>query len=363
MANGAHGGAEESVSESIAFVFPGQGSQAAGMGADIYTTSPAARSVFEAADTALGFALSRLCFEGPEETLRETINAQPAIVTVSLALLAALQEALGAGSAASGGPPLDRPFRPAYAAGHSVGEYAAVALSGALDLAGTLRLVRERGRVMHHEGTVCAGGMAAIIGMDDAALAAVCDEATTRARAELGAAVDAASTHPGAGRVIVANFNSPGQTVLSGERRALDLAMNLARERGARRVMPLPVSAAFHSPVMAPAGAGLAAALSEADLHDPALPIISNISAEPLTTAAALRDELAHQLAAPVQWTRSVEFLIGQGVTTFVEIGPGQVLSGLIKRIAKGVVTLSIAGAADVAPVAERLRAAMAGEV
>lgn len=334
------------------------------MGADVFAASPAARSVFETADAALGFALSALCFEGPEATLRETINAQPAIVTVSLALLAALQEALGAppvtGEATV--PTLDGPLRPGYAAGHSVGEYAAVAVSGALDLAGTVRLVRERGRVMHHEGTVCAGGMAAIIGMDDAALAAVCEEATTRARAELSAHAESARTHPGAGRVIVANYNSPGQLVLSGERRALDLAMDLARERGARRVMPLAVSAAFHSPVMAPATAGLAAALADAALRDPAIPIISNISAEPLTTGAALRDELARQLAAPVQWTHTIEYLAGQGVETFVEIGPGQVLSGLIKRIAKGATTLSVAGMADVAVVAERLRPALAGE-
>lgn len=346
------------MSQSIAFVFPGQGSQAVGMGADVYAASPAARSVFDTADTALGFALTRLCFEGPEELLRETINAQPAIVAVSLALLAALREAMGASAPNVAAAPLFAgPPQPAYVAGHSVGEYAAAAAAGALDLAGTLRLVRERGRLMHEEGTRCAGGMAAIIGLDDAALGTICDEATTRARGELGAAAEAPATHPGAGRVIVANYNSPGQTVLSGERRALDLAMDLARERGARRVMPLSVSGAFHSPVMAPAAGGLAAAIAEAPIQAPEIPIIANITAEPLTTATALRDELARQIAAPVQWTRTVEHLTSQGVTTFVEIGPGQVLSGLIKRIAKGATLLSVGSAGDVPAVAERLGA------
>lgn len=346
------------MSQSIAFVFPGQGSQAAGMGADVYAASPAARSVFDAADTALGFALTHLCFEGPEETLRETVNAQPAIVAVSLALLAALREALGAAAPDIAAAPLFAgPPRPAYTAGHSVGEYTAAAAAGALDLAGTLRLVRERGRLMHEEGTRCAGGMAAIIGLDDAALGAICDEATLRARGELGVAAGAPETHPGAGRVIVANYNSPGQTVLSGERRALDLALDLARERGARRVMPLSVSGAFHSPVMAPAASGLAAAIAQAPIQAPEIPIISNITAEPLTTAAALRDELARQIAAPVQWSRTVEYLSSQGVTTFVEIGPGQVLSGLIKRIAKGATLLSVGSAEDVPAVAQRLSA------
>ncbi len=345
------------MTQRIAFVFPGQGSQAVGMGADVYAASPAARSVFDTADAALGFALSRLCFDGPEDALRETINTQPAIVAVSLALFAALREALGAAApsltsapAFPGGP------LPAYAAGHSVGEYAALAAAGALDLPETFRLVRERGRLMHHEGTVCSGGMAAIIGMDDPTLAAVCDEATATARADEQHATGVPSGHPGRGRVIVANYNSPGQTVISGERHALDVAMELARQRGARRVMPLPVSAAFHSPVMAPAARGLAAAVEQAGLRDPVIPIVSNVTATPLTTASALRDELAHQIEAPVQWTRTVEYLVAQGVETFVEIGPGQVLSGLIKRIAKGAVTHSISAAADVAPVADRVR-------
>jgi [acyl-carrier-protein] S-malonyltransferase len=344
------------VSQRIAVVFPGQGSQAVGMGADVYASSPAARSVFAEADAALGFDLAHLCFEGPEDLQRETVNAQPAIVTVSLALWAALRERLDAAPPSLRSAPMfvGAP-QPDYVAGHSVGEYAAVVAAGALDLAGAVRLVRERGRLMHREGTLCPSGMAAIIGLDGAALVDVCAQATERACAELGAAAQAAETHPGRGRVVVANYNAPGQTVLSGERHALDLALNLAREAGARRVMPLAVSGAFHSPVMAPATAGLAAAIAQVALHDPVVPIISNITAEPLTRATALGDELGSQITSPVQWTRTIEYLASQGVDTFVEIGPGQVLSGLIKRIAKGAATLSVGTAAEVAAAAGRL--------
>jgi [acyl-carrier-protein] S-malonyltransferase len=354
---------EVRVSQGIAFVFPGQGSQAVGMGADVYAASPAARAVFEAADAALGFALSRLCFEGPEDELRETINAQPAIVMVSLALLAALREALGAAPPdLERAPVFDGPPQPQLVAGHSVGEYSALAAGGALDLARTLRLVRERGRLMHHEGTVCPGGMAAVIGMDDDALAAVCVEATTRARSALGAAAEGPGAHPGAGRVIVANYNSPGQTVISGARDALDLAAELARAQGARRVVPLQVSGAFHSPVMAPAAEGLARAVDSAQLHPPRVPIVGNITAEPLTTAEDLRDELARQIAAPVQWSRTVTYLAEHGITTVVEIGPGQVLTGLTRRIAKGATTLALGTAGEVGTVAEHLRDTGGGE-
>lgn len=346
------------MSARIAFVFPGQGSQAPGMGADVYAASAAARSVFAAADAALGFALSRLCFEGPEDTLRDTINAQPAIVAVSLALLAALREALGATPVSlDAAPAFPGPPRPDYVAGHSVGEYSALAAAGALDLPAALRLVRERGRLMHQEGTRCLGGMAAIIGMEDEALASVCKEATSRALSSLQGAADASATHPGAGRVIVANYNSPGQTVISGEQGALDIAMGLARERGARRVMPLQVSAAFHSPVMRPAAEAMAAAVASVSWREPDVPIVSNITAQPLATTAALRAELPEQVAAPVQWARTVQFLVDQGIDTFLEIGPGQVLSGLIKRIARGATILPVGTAAEVEAAADRLRA------
>jgi [acyl-carrier-protein] S-malonyltransferase len=334
------------VSEPIAFLFPGQGSQAVGMGADVAAASPAARAVFERADRRLGFALSTLCFEGPEDTLKETINAQPAIVAVSLALLAALEAHLDTQHARER-------LRPAYVAGHSVGEYAALVASGALDEEAGLALVRERGRLMQ-EGTVCPGGMAAVLGLDDAALQDVCAQATEETLAALGAA---ASKHPGLGRVVVANLNSPGQVVISGERQALARAMELASARGAKRVVALAVSGAFHSPVMEPASAGLALAVAEAPLGEATIPLISNISATPLTDAEALRTELARQIVSPVQWVKTVEYLSAQGVTTFVEIGPGQVLSGLVKRIVKGVTTLNISAAADVESVGEALLA------
>ncbi|HUY80028.1 MAG TPA: ACP S-malonyltransferase [Ktedonobacterales bacterium] len=347
----------------VAFVFPGQGSQAVGMGADVAAASPAARAIFDAADEALGFALARLCFEGPEEILRETVNTQPALVTTSLALLAALQEAagdapIGATSATASdanGLALRQPLTPAFVAGHSIGEYTALAVAGALAVADTVRLARERGRLMHAEGQAIPSGMAAVLGMDADALTAICAEATTQAQGEL--ATQGGAAHPGAGRVVVANDNAPGQVVISGERRALDVAMELAKARGAKRVVPLTVSGAFHSPVMAPAAQGLAMALASAPLRDAAIPIISNITATPLTAANDLRDELAQQIVSPVQWTRTVQYLADQGVTTFVEIGAGQVLAGLIKRIAKGATVLSVSAAADVASVAAQLRA------
>ncbi len=342
------------MSQRIAFVFPGQGSQAVGMGADIASVSPAARAVFARADSALGFSLSRLCFEGPEDALRETINTQPAIVATSLALLAALQEAAGA-SAAPDEPSLRSPLTPAAVAGHSVGEYAAVAASGALGIAETLRLVRERGRVMHEEGLRCPSGMAAVLGMDRATLEGIAAEATRRAQSEPVEA-SARGEHPGWGHVVVANDNAPGQIVLSGEQHALDIAMELAKAQGAKRVVPLTVSGAFHSPVMAPAAEGLARAVAEASIQAPQVPIISNITAEPITSAEGLRDELSRQIASPVQWTQSVQNLVQSGIGVFVEVGAGQVLSGLIKRIAKGATVLSVSSAADVPAVAEQLR-------
>jgi [acyl-carrier-protein] S-malonyltransferase len=337
------------VSKRIAFVFPGQGSQSVGMGADIFAASAAARAVYETADAALGFSLSTLCFEGPEGTLRETINTQPAIVATSLALLAALQEAARGGATA--GDLLTGPIVPAFVAGHSVGEYAALAASGALDLTETLRLVRERGRLMHLEGERIPSGMAAVLGMDAPTLEAICAEATAQARASL----DASETHHGAGRVVLANDNAPGQIVISGDQRALDLAMEMAKARGARRVVPLAVSGAFHSPVMAPATEGLARAVDSAPVQDARVPLVSNITAQPLTSASDLRAELAEQIASPVQWTGTIEYLAGQGVETFVEIGAGQVLAGLIRRIAKEIPVVAVGNAAEVASTAQTL--------
>src|SRR5579859_7947918 len=349
----------------IAFLFPGQGSQAVGMGADIFEASNAARAVFEAADEALGFSLSSLCFSGPDETLRETINAQPAIVTVSLALLAALQEAFSSSpedttprvSSSQAAFSWTSPLTPGFTAGHSVGEYAALVVSGALAMQDAIKLVRERGRLMHHEGTVCPGGMAAVIGMDEEALQDVCREATAQSSAGLDA-----NAHVGWGKVAVANYNAPGQIVISGEQSALNAAMELAKARGAKRVIPLAVSGAFHSPVMQPAAEGLAEAIATTTVHDAAIPVIGNITAAPLTAAQGIRQEMAQQIASPVQWTRTISYLAGAGVTTFIEIGPGQALTGMVKRIAKGVPTINISSAADLEKAINTIREMNAGD-
>lgn len=337
------------MSDRIAFVFPGQGSQAVGMGADLAANTPFSRAIFEAADKSLRFGLSGLCFNGPEARLKETVNAQPAIVTTSLAALAALRTALGQSELATA------PW-PDYVAGHSVGEYAALVAAGAIDLRDGLRLVRKRGRLMHHEGTVCAGGMAAVLGLDAEQLSTIC------AQAEADVADDPTvramrATHSGAGHVVVANDNAPGQVVLSGENIALQRAMALASEAGAKRVIPLAVSGAFHSPVMAPAAEALRVAVDAAGVRDAKVPVISNITATPITSASEIREELSAQIASPVQWTRTIAWLAGEGgVTTFVEIGTGQVLAGLIKRIAKGVTILNVGNPAEAEATAQALR-------
>jgi len=330
----------------VAFLFPGQGSQAVGMGADIFEASPAARRIFESADEALGISLSAICFQGPDDVLRETINTQPAIVTVSLALLVTLQETLNEHSSS-----WSSPLIPSYTAGHSVGEYAALVASGALGLQDAIRLVRERGRLMHHEGTVCPGGMAAVIGMDAEVLQEICQEATAQSVATLGDV-----SHPGLGQVSIANFNAPGQIVISGEQRALNLAMEQAKARGAKRIIPLAVSGAFHSPVMQPAAEGLALAINSCEVYDASIPIIGNMHATPLTEAHAIREELTQQIAAPVQWIRTIEYLVNAGVTTFLEIGPGQALTGMVKRIAKGVITLNVSNRTDIEKVVGTIR-------
>jgi [acyl-carrier-protein] S-malonyltransferase len=332
----------------VAFVFPGQGSQAIGMGADVYASSAAARRVFDTVDETLGFSLSTLCFHGPEETLRATINAQPAITTVSLAFLAAFQEALSPKNFS-----WSSPLTPAYTAGHSVGECTTLVAAGVMDLKDAALLVRERGRLMHEDETTCPGGMAALLGMDAAAAQEICEEATRQALASLPADK---KVPPGWGQVVIANYNAPGQIVISGEEHALALAMEMAKARGAKRVMPLAVSGAFHSPVMQPAAAKLAHAIESARINDAAVPIISNIAAVPLIDEHALREELAQQVASSVQWVKTIEYLAGAGVTTFIEIGPGQALTGMIKRIAKGVTMINIGSVAEVEKAAAQVR-------
>ena len=332
----------------VAFVFPGQGSQAIGMGADVYASSAAARRVFDTVDETLGFSLSTLCFHGPEETLRATINAQPAITTVSLAFLAAFQEALSPKNSS-----WSSPLTPAYTAGHSVGECTTLVAAGVMDLKGAALLVRERGRLMHEDETTCPGGMAALLGMDAETAQEICEEATRQALASLPADK---KVPPGWGQVVIANYNAPGQIVISGEEHALALAMEMAKARGAKRVMPLAVSGAFHSPVMQPAAAKLAHAIESARINAAAVPIISNIAAVPLIDEHALREELAQQVASSVQWVKTIEYLAGAGVTTFIEIGPGQALTGMIKRIAKGVTMINIGSVAEVEKAAAQVR-------
>jgi len=295
----------------VAYVFPGQGSQWAGMGRDLYDNFDSAKAVFDQADEVLGFPLSGLCFEGPEDELRQTINAQPALVVVSYACLQAIREA-------SHSLPL-----PAFVAGHSLGEYTALAVAEVLDFATTVYLARERGRLMHEAGVARPGGMAAIIGFDEALLAEVCRQANTR----------------------IANINCPGQLVISGARENLTQAVDLVRAKGAYRTIPLQVSAAFHTPLMQSAVDGMTEIITGISFNEPAIPIIANTTAQPLTTAESVKAELLRQLCNCVQWQRSIEYMVDEGVSTFIEIGPGKVLTGLIKRINKDVKTLNIGDA------------------
>jgi [acyl-carrier-protein] S-malonyltransferase len=300
----------------IAFVFPGQGSQYVGMGKQLYESFPAARQVFDRADDVLGFSLSNLCFEGPAEELDDTINAQPAILTVSIACLESLkqycQNAVG------------QAIVPMLMAGHSLGEFTALVAAGVLDFDDGLQLVRERGRLMKENSQYAPGGMAAIIGLDQETLQQVC--------------LDAQSV----GIVTLANDNSPGQTVLSGELAALQHAMELAKARGARIVQQLAISVASHSPLMQQASQSFGETVKKFYLNPPEVPLLSNITAQAMTSVEELREEMIEQLTRPVQWTRSVQTAISSGVDTFVELGPNQVLSGLIRRISRNVESISL---------------------
>ena len=290
----------------VAHIFPGQGAQWVGMGQDLYAGSAAAKAVFDQADEALGFSLSRLCFEGPEDELRLTINAQPAILTASYACLVAARESHKLPAAA-------------FVAGHSLGEYTALAAANALDFTTTVRLARERGRLMYEAGLVKPGGMAAVLGLDEAILAEVCRETDTT----------------------IANYNCPGQLAISGASANIAKASELAKARGAK-VIPLAVSGAFHSPLMKSAVAGMTEVLANVSFRDPVVPVIANTTARPLTTAREIKTELLDQLSNSVRWQRSVEYMIDNGVTTFIEIGPGKVLSSMIKRIKRDAAILNI---------------------
>ncbi|HET9615175.1 MAG TPA: ACP S-malonyltransferase [Candidatus Limnocylindrales bacterium] len=301
---------------SYAIVFPGQGSQSVGMGQVLAAASPAAASVFAEADAALGEPLSRLAFEGPAADLDRTENAQPALLATSIAYLAALRER---GLAAGEPPPV-----PAFAAGHSMGQYSALVASQVISLADGVRLVRERGRLMQASGAGREGAMAAVLGLDDDRLATL---------------VERAGEH---GIFGVANRNSPGQVVVSGERRAIEAAVEIGRELGARKVVVLPVSVAAHSPLMAEAADGMRRVLEDVAFRDPVVPLIANADARVLTTAAEARAELVDHLTAGVDWVAAVQRMSAAGVTRFVEVGPGRVLTGLIKRIAPDVEAIAL---------------------
>jgi len=294
--------------QQLAFVFPGQGSQAVGMGRVVAEGSPAAAAVFAAADAALGEPVSHLAWDGPAERLDLTEHAQPAILATSIAILAALRERWTAEGLA--------PPAPAFAAGHSMGQYSAMVAAGALSLEDGVRLVRERGRLMQASGQGRDGAMAALIGLDDTRLPEL---------------VAAASEH---GVFVVANRNAPGQVVVSGQRTAVEAGAELAKSLGARRAIVLPVSVAAHCPLMAEAAEGMRLALAGIEFHDPVVPLLANADGRPIEDADGCRAELVEHLTAGVDWIRIVERMAEAGVATFVEIGPGRVLTGLIKRIA-----------------------------
>ncbi len=306
------------MNEPVAYVFPGQGAQRVGMGRDVYEAHPLARELFDVASDILGLDLRRLCFEGPKEELDDTVNTQPALYVTSVTLWRVAQH--------EGLLP-----RPAFVAGHSLGEYSALTAAGALPFEAGVRLVRERGRLMKAAGKRAPGKMAAIIGLDDEHVVALCEEAT----------------RPGE-IVHVANDNCPGQVVISGAEAAVRRAVALAKEQGARRALILDVSIAAHSPLMAPIKDEFARAVAEAPIAAPGVPVVGNLIARPLETEADIRHELVKQLTGPVRWTESVRYMVAQGVQTFVEFGPGTVLTGLIKRIDRRVGRVNVAGWKDV---------------
>ena len=291
--------------DKIALVFPGQGSQAVGMGRELGEASPR----WEAASAAVGFDLRRLCFEGPEADLTLTANTQPAILTASIVALDAL---------AAAGVSCD------FVAGHSLGEYSALVAAGALEFADAVRTVRARGQFMQEAVPPGEGAMAAVLGLDRALVTQACEEAKD------------------AGVVQVANLNAPGQTVIAGAAAAVKRAVELAKAKGAKRALPLPVSAPFHSALMAPAAARLEAVLRTVRIRDLRVPLVTNVDADLLTDGARVVDVLVRQVTAPVRWEEVVTRLVKEGAGTFVEVGPGKVLSGLIRRIAPEVRVLNV---------------------
>ncbi|OLP55923.1 [acyl-carrier-protein] S-malonyltransferase [Rhizobium rhizosphaerae] len=303
----------------LAFTFPGQGSQSVGMGRELAEAFPEARAVFEEVDDALGEKLSDIIWNGPEDQLTLTANAQPALMAVSMAIIRVL--------AAQG---FDLSDRVAYVAGHSLGEYSALCAAGTFSLADTARLLRIRGNAMQAAVPVGTGAMAAVIGLEDAALAEICAEASAE------------------GPCQIANDNGGGQIVISGAKPAIEKAAALASERGAKRALLLPVSAPFHSALMAPAADAMRAALAEVERHDPVVPLIANVRAAPVTSADAIVDLLVEQVTGQVRWRESVAWLAANGVTELYEVGAGKVLTGLAKRIDKTLAPKTLSSPAEI---------------
>ncbi len=309
----------------LAFVFPGQGSQKVGMAKALVDSFPEARAVFEEADDALGMPLSRLCFDGPDDELRLTANTQPAILAASVAAYRCLAA---------------RGVRPAWGAGHSLGEYSALVAAGVLSLREAVVAVRKRGQYMQEAVPVGQGAMAAILNLDSAAVEEACRRAAE-------------------GQVVApANLNSPGQVVIAGHAEAVDRASELCKAAGAKRAVRLPVSAPFHCALMLPAQERLARDLSGLSFRDPSFPLVNNVDAEPVRAAAPCRDGLVRQVSAAVRWQESVLRLVAEGVTTFVEVGPGSVLSGLVKKIHKDAQAMNVEDPAGLEQVVAALQTA-----
>ena len=309
----------------LAFVFPGQGCQFVGMGRDVCERFPEAREVYQRADEVLGFPLSAQCSDGPEEALNDTANTQPAIYATTLALWSALAPRLGSLRS-----------RVAYVAGHSLGEFSALAVAGALTFEDGLRLVRRRGEAMRDAGDLAPGGMAAIIGLSDKAVADLVAEA-----------------NDGEEAIWMANYNSLGQVVIAGKKHALQRAVDLAKERGAKRALPLAVSVACHTPLMKAASERLAAALEETTFHRPWTPVVSNATATALEDPDDIKAALLSQLSSPVRWVESVQLMIGKGVKRIIEVGPRAVVSGLIKRIDRSIARIDLTDAESIGAFSE----------